>query len=209
MRAHGSCPRHPGQPYYHCPECASERQRSVGESIADEVHAERPVISGGDRALVADPLPVRITPRAAEHLMAALNDFRRNRIESQIQTLRERASRIPESDPEGVITRNHLARLEASADGADVEGFDVMVQVFLDVTGASGVHPKVELCEPSKIPNFGRDYRVYQYSGGLKVAVELRQMNYLRGLIVDWHDRLDRSGFVIRHVKGDWSSADR
>lgn len=209
MRAHGECPRHPGNPYYHCPECSRERQQLVGAEIADRVQVERPAVV--EVGMIADPHPVRITNRAGEHLVAYLNDFRRSRLEWQVQTLRDRSARLPSPDPEGEISRQHLAKAEeeAAAAGLDVDSFDPMIQVFLDVTGVSGIHPKIEICEPAKIPHFARDYRVYPYSGGLRVAVELKQMNYLRGLIIDWHDRLDRSGFVIRHAKGDWSVQDR
>ena len=202
-RAHGECPLHPGQPYYHCPECAKARQQGVGAEIADQLQVEHPKAAPG---MISDPLPVRIMPRAAEHLFAYLNNFRRDRPEWLVQTLRLRAA-LP--GPEGEQAKSLLTKAEADAAGLDVDGFDALVLVFLDVTGISGIHPKIEIAEPSKVADFQRDYRVFTYSGGLRVAVELRHMNYLRGLVIDWHDRLDRAGFVVRHSKGDWSVQDR
>ena len=90
----------------------------------------------------------------------------------------------------------------------EVEGFDVMVRVSLDILGVSGISPQIDLVEPLLIEKFSQDYRVYDY-GSLQVAVELQHMNYLRGLVIEWHDRLDKSGFAIRHSAGEWTVQDR
>lgn len=209
MRATGQCPHHPGQPYYHCPACAKERQQRVGDRIVAEVSARKGL---GTEALVADPAPVHITPRAQERLVAFLRDFRRKRLEGQVQAVRERVEKLPPApDPETVTSQKYLDKLEAEAAeaGLNVEDFDVILLVYLDVTGVSGVHPKIRMAEPALIEDYERDYREYTYTPGLRAGVQLQHMNYLRGLIIDWHDRLGKAGFVIRHSKGDWSTQDR
>lgn len=203
MRAKGSCPQHPGQPFYHCPECATERKQRVGDQILEEVANTRPAAESHSRSLVTDARPVHFTPRALDHLRAYLRKLKRTRIGGQIKTLEERIERV--EGPEREITGKHLDQLRAESDG---EEFDIVVRVFLDLTGASGIHPTIEFAEPAKLPRFERDY-VRQDYDGVPVAVERQHLNYLRGLIVDWHDRLDRSGFAITHQNGNWCYQDR
>lgn len=213
MRADGECPHHSDQPFYHCPECSKARRQGVGARIADEVAVTAPSDSSDStQALVADPTPVHITNRALEHLAAAIRAFRRDRIEGRVQVVRQRVDSLPDApDPEAVVSQKHLAELERQADvaGAEVDEFDVVVLVYLDITGVSGIHPKIRLAEPAKLGDYSQDYREYSYTGGVRVGVELQHMNYLRGLIIDWHDRLGRSGFVIDHIEGEWSMKDR
>ena len=209
MRANGECKHHPGQPFYSCPECSKLRQQKVGGEIADSLKS--PKVNGQKYALVSDPVPVHITQRAQEHLLSAVRNFRRSRIEGRVLAARDRTDRLPPApNPEAEISQKHLDRLEADADeaGVEVEGFDVVVRVYLDKLGVSGISPEIDMVEPLLIENFDKDYRIYTY-GSLRVAVELQHMNYLRGLIIEWHDRLDKSGFVIRHMQGEWTVQDR
>lgn len=207
MRERGTCPKHPGQPFYHCPECSKERRQEVGDEIADSLKHR---IGDGQQALVTDPMPIHVTQRALNHLVTAIRTFRRNRLEGRVQRARDRVQQMPEaSDPESESSQRYLERLEqeAAAAGVNVDSFEVVVLVFLDVTGVSGIHPKIELAE-LKGSDEDKDYRRYD-QGSVQFAVERQHINYLRGLIIDWHDRLDSSGFVLRHQKGDWSVQDR
>lgn len=206
MRASGECPRHPGQPYYHCPECSKERKQLVGDEIADSLLSP----TSGENALVPEPVPVRVTPRAKDRLIAAIRSFRWNRLEGRIQLLRERMRLIPKETPETAATKKILDEWESEAAdaGLDVDNFDVVVQVYIDITKVSGVQPDIKMAEPSKEEKFDKNYRLYNL-GLLTLAVERQHMNYLRGLVVDWHDRLDKSGFVLSHPSGEWSFKDR
>ena len=198
------CPKHPGQPFYRCPLCSKLHKQEVGRQIVSEMQESYSCGAGEENSLVPDPLPVRVTRRAADHLLAAVRDFRRHRVEGKIQSLRKRLQRLESAGPERDATLLQLHRLEESATSEEVaasDTFDAVVLIFIDETGVSGMHPKIELGEPDKIEGFSNNYQVYEYSGALRVAVELQNMSFLRGLVVDWVDRLDRSGFSITHPR--------
>jgi len=166
---------------------------------------------GGGDTLSVNPSPVYVSRRAADQLLAYVRDYKRHHLPGKIASLQSRLTNLsPDLLAEREATEQQLSKLllQAEEQGLDIDGFDVVVLVFLDVTGISGVHPKIELAEPATVKDFDTKYNVYTV-GSLKIAVELHNMNYLRGLIIEWLDRLDCSGFVIRHQKGDWSVNDR
>lgn len=202
MRAKGECPKHPGQPFYHCPECSRERRQAVGDQIADSLETAKP--ENVNEEIIADPVPVHITRRAFDHLLARTRSFYRNRLEGKIAQLKNRIKSMDDC-PERDVAERALAKLQEKAieGGVDPEGFEVVVRVYIDILGESGVTPDIKLAEPGDFETFERDYRIYEV-GSLKIAVERQHMNYLTGLIIDWIDKLDGSGFDLRHSRGEW-----
>lgn len=191
MRAHGECPHHPGQPFYHCADCAKDRRQVVGDKILQEI-ADSAAVGGSEQSgLIANPSPVEIKPRALSALLSHVRSFLRQHPAGLATELRNRLAGV--TGPEAEAVEAQLAPLK------DIQSVQIVLLVFIDPLAESGVRPAIKLSEPSTVAAYAADYVEFVYPAGLIVAVEKKNLNYLRGLVIDWQDRLDSSGFCLLH----------
>jgi Fe-S cluster assembly iron-binding protein IscA len=73
---------------------------------------------------------------------------------------------------------------------------NVVVRIGIDATGISGVHPTVEFDQVYHQLSDKSDYHKFIVES-LNVVIQSRWLNYLVGLRLDFHEGLDRSGFVF------------
>lgn len=194
MRAHGHCPKHPDQPYYHCPACTAERQTAKGNEILDAHLAEiRSRESAGAGLLVLE-CPVEITTPAVSQILIFVREFCRSTPKTRLGDLYWRKKHLTGAEAESV--QKLIDRLESEGVVAYTGG--VYLKVDIDPTGTSGVTPMINFHCPDDLPAFEAEFALFVVSG-LNVAVERKNMHFLRGLIVDWVETQTAAGFSLRH----------
>lgn len=82
-------------------------------------------------------------------------------------------------------------------------GVATVLSLTIDIGGPSGVHPAVSLDSMYlyRDDDYKQDY-LEQEVAGIQMIIEKRYAKYVEDLVIDYHEGLDRSGFVIsRKVK--------